>query len=235
MAKKPGDLTRAAQALSHADDRRPAAAQKPLMSSPLPQDHVVVGVIGAPHGLRGEVRLKSYTEDPMAIGDYGDLRVQDGRQLTVKPLRYLRDDLIIARLSGVTDRTMAEALTGLHLSLARDRLPALADDDEFYHADLVGLNVVDATGDVLGHIVGLFNHGAGDMLEIRLNKPAPTDFLPFTKDYVPKIDLQSGFVQVVLPKDFGKPVAPPSLRATKSNDVSAKPSRPHKPKGTDAS
>jgi 16S rRNA processing protein RimM len=171
----------------------------------MPDDHVVVGVIGAAHGLRGEVRLKSYTEDPMAIGDYGPLRLQDGRSVTVKPLRFLRDDLIIAKLVGIDDRTQAESLTGLHLSLSRARLPALADDDEFYHADLVGLKVVDPAGDVLGHIVGLFNHGAGDMLEIRLTKPAPTDFLPFTIEFVPKIDIKAGYVEVVLPKDFGKP------------------------------
>jgi len=92
-------------------------------------------------------------------------------------------------------------------------LPALADDDEFYHADLVGLKVVDPAGDVLGHIVGLFNHGAGDMLEIRLTMPAPTDFLPFTKEFVPKIDIKAGYVEVVLPKDFGKPAAPPPKRS----------------------
>ena len=232
MAKRPVDLTKTEP---HTGKKSQVDAQNSPVFSPMPDDHVVVGVIGAPHGLRGEVRLKSYTEDPMAIGDYGPLRLQDGRQMTVKPLRYLRDDLIIARLGGVADRTLAEALTGLHLSLARDRLPALADEDEFYHADLVGLKVVDAAGDVLGHIVGLFNHGAGDMLEIRLNKPSPTDFLSFTKEFVPKIDVKSGFVEVVLPKDFGKPASPPPMRSVKGSGVSAKPAGERKPKGPDAS
>jgi 16S rRNA processing protein RimM len=208
MAKRPVDRTQADTRSSPIGKPKGDAGQGREIS-PMPDDHVVVGVIGAAHGLRGEVRLKSYTEDPMSIGDYGPLRLHDGRSVTVKPLRYLRDDLIIAKLSGIDDRTQAETLTGLHLSLARARLPALADDDEFYHADLVGLKVVDQAGDVLGHIVGLFNHGAGDMLEIRLTKPAPTDFLPFTKEFVPKIDIKSGFVEVVLPKDFGKPAGPP--------------------------
>lgn len=232
MAKRPVDRTRAETQSSPIGKPKSDNGQD-RQSRPMPDDHVVVGVIGAAHGLRGEIRLKSYTQDPMAIGDYGPLRLQDGRSVTVKPLRFLRDDLIIAKLGGIDDRTQAESLTGLHLSLSRERLPALTDDDEFYHADLVGLKVVDQAGDVLGHIVGLFNHGAGDMLEIRLAKPAPTDFLPFTKEFVPKIDIKSGFVEVVLPKDFGKPVAPPPQTATRRTP-STKPVGERKPGEPDA-
>ena len=233
MSKRPVDKTRADARSSPVGKPKSDAGQDREIS-PMPNDHVVVGVIGAAHGLRGEVRLKSYTEDPMAIGDYGPLRLQDGRSVTVKPLRFLRDDLIIAKLVGIDDRTQAESLTGLHLSLSRARLPALADDDEFYHADLVGLKVVDPAGDVLGHIVGLFNHGAGDMLEIRLTMPAPTDFLPFTKEFVPKIDIKAGYVEVVLPKDFGKPAAPPP-QAVKGRSFSSKPVGERKAKEPDAS
>lgn len=233
MSKRPVDRTRADARSSPLGKPKSDAPQGGDMG-PMPDDHVVVGVIGAAHGLRGEVRLKSYTEDPTAVGDYGPLRLQDGRSVTVKPLRFLRDDLIIAKLVGIDDRTQAESLTGLHLSLARARLPALADDDEFYHADLVGLKVVDPAGDVLGHIVGLFNHGAGDMLEIRLTKPAPTDFLPFTKEFVPKIDIKAGYVEVVLPKDFGKPAAPPP-QAVKGRSSSSKPVGERKVREPDAS
>lgn len=210
------------------------ALQKPA-SVALPDHHVIVGVIGAAHGLRGEMRLKAYTADPMAVGDYGPLRLPDGRNVAVKVLRSVRDDLVIVRMDGVTDRNLAEALTGQPLSLDKSRLPALAEEDEFYHADLVGLKAVDAQGQVLGHIVGLFNYGAGDMLEIRLTKPAPTDFLPFTKAFVPKIDLTAGFVEVVLPDDFAKPASPPPQGAGADKKARSKPHGERKPKGPAAS
>ncbi len=211
MIKKPKDRskTRVAATQSVAGSGVRDAAVLP----PVPSTHVVVGVIGAAHGLRGEVRLKSFTQDPMAIGNYGALRMQDGRSVQVIPQRHLRDDLIIAKLSGMSDRTAVETLTGLQLSMPRDHLPSLVEDDEFYHADLISLPVEDEQGQRLGHIVGLFNHGAGDMLEIKLNRPGPTDFLPFTKDYVPRVEVKAGRVVVRLPADFGVPVAPPSRQA----------------------
>ena len=201
----------------------------------VPETHVIVGVIGAAHGLRGEVRMKSYTEDPMAVGDYGPLRLPDGRVVRVKALRPVRDDLVIVRIEGVTDRTAAEQLTGLPVSVEKSRLPALEDEEEFYHADLVGLKAVDAAGQVVGHIVGLFNYGAGDMLEIRLNKPAPTDFLPFTKAFVPTVDVTAGFVEVVLPDDFAKPAAPPPQSAQRGSGNKTKPQSAGKAKGPAAS
>jgi 16S rRNA processing protein RimM len=231
MTKRPVDFSKKADPVQSSGQS--GRDETKAVFAPLPDHYVVVGVVGAPHGLRGEVRVKSHTADPMAIGDYGSVRLQDGRQVEIKPLRHLRDGFIIARLKGIEDRTAAESLTGLNLSLPRDRLPVLDDDDEFYHADLVGLNVVDAAGQVLGKIIGLFNHGAGDMLEIRLNKAAPTDFLPFTKQFVPKVDLKSGIVEVVLPEDFGKAVPPPPMRTGKAGASKAKSKDRTQSKGTD--
>jgi 16S rRNA processing protein RimM len=238
MAKRPADLqnnSRSARPTDGVKKPVPQAPSKPAQTHNLPDNHVIVGVIGAAHGLRGEVRLKSYTEDPMALGDYGPLRLPDGRLMRVKVLRLVRDDLVIARLEGIADRTAAEQLTGLPLSLDRTALPALEDEDEFYHADLVGLKAVDAQGEVLGHIVGLFNYGAGDMLEIRLNKPAPSDFLPFTKAFVPNIDLKAGWVEVALPDDFAKPATPQAGRNPQSKDKGSGQQAARKAKGTAAS
>ena len=233
MAKRPVDRENRSPSQRQAEPSKTGAAKRPVTEA-LPDNHVVVGVIGAAHGLRGELRLKSYTSDPMAVGDYGPLRLPDGRLLTVKVLRPVRDDLVIVRLEGVGDRTAAEQLTGLPLSLDRTALPELDDEDEFYHADLVGLKAVDAEGQVLGHIVGLFNYGAGDMLEIRLNKPAPSDFLPFTKAFVPKIDVKAGWVEVVLPDDFAKPAPPQAGRGPQSGGKGSG-QTPRKPKEPSAS
>lgn len=175
-----------------------------------PTDHVVIAVVGAPHGLRGDVRIKSYTEDPMAIGDYGPLRGGDGKTYLVKALRPVKDDLVIARIDGVNDRTLAESLTNLELSVARTQLPAVEDEDEFYHADLIGLSVVDDSGEAIGHVVGLMNFGAGDMLDIKLKRPGPTALLPFTKAFVPAIDLAQGLIRINKPADFGQDTPPPS-------------------------
>lgn len=174
-----------------------------------PADHVVIAVIGAPHGLRGEVRIKSYTEDPMAVGDYGPLLGDDGKTYRLKVLRPVKDDIIIARLETVTDRTAAEALTNLVLSVARSQLPPVDDEDEFYHADLVGLSVVDDTGTAIGKVVGLMNFGAGDMLDIKLDRPGPTALLPFSKAFVPEIDLVNRVIHARPPSDFGKDTPPP--------------------------
>lgn len=174
-----------------------------------PVDHVVIAVIGAPHGLRGEVRVKSYTEDPMAVGDYGPLLGADGKTYRLKALRPVKDDIIIARLDTVTDRTGAESLTNLLLSVARSQLPPVEDEDEFYHADLVGLTVLDETGTAIGQVVGLMNFGAGDMLDIKLERPGPTALLPFTKAFVPEIDLAKRVIHARPPTDFGKDTPPP--------------------------
>ena len=200
MARRPADsvlLTPAAKADAEPRNQRPA-------------DHVVIAVVGAPHGLRGEVRIKSYTEDPMAVGDYGPLSGADGKTYRIKPLRPVKDDIIIARLDSVGDRTAAEAITNLVLSVARGQLPPVEDEDEFYHADLVGLTVLDETGEAIGQVVGLMNFGAGDMLDIKLKRPGPTALLPFTKAFVPTIDLAQKIIHARPPADFGVDSPPPA-------------------------
>lgn len=153
---------------------------------------VLVGVFGAPHGIRGEVRLKSYTADPAAIGTYGPL--QDAaatRDFAIETLRPIGRDMFVARVRGVIDRAAAEALRGTELFMPRDVLPA-PDEEEFYHADLIGLPVENEQGAALGSVVALHNFGAGDILEIA---PPPnaadrtTAMLAFTRALVPVVDV----------------------------------------------
>ena len=158
-------------------------------------DRICVAQIGAAHGIRGEVRLRSFTGEPTAIASYGPLESEDGtRRFTIETLRPAKDHFV-ARLEGVSDRNAAEQLTNLRLYVARDRLPP-AGDGEFYHADLVGLAAVTPDGAALGTVTAVRNFGAGDVIEI---KPASGEALlvPFTDAAVPEIDLAAGRMVVV--------------------------------------
>ena len=171
-------------------------------------DRVLVAQIGAAHGLRGEVRLRSFTEDPMAVKDYGALESEDGaRRFEIESLRPAKN-VLIARLAGIADRNAAEALCNLRLFVARDRLPP-PEDGEFYHADLVGLAVVARDGRDVGTVVALHDFGAGDLIEVKLVHGA-TVMLPFTEAVVPEIDITGGRIVVDLPEDVSGPVAPGS-------------------------
>jgi 16S rRNA processing protein RimM len=153
------------------------------------RDKVCVGAIAGAFGVRGEVRLKSFCAEPEAIATYGSLTTEDGRAFTVTLGRPVTNG-IAARLSGVATREAAEALRGERLYVDRARLPALPDD-EFYHADLIGLEVRDTGGAVLGQVAAVLNHGAGDLLEVR-RPGGRAILLPFTRDIVPTVDLAAG-------------------------------------------
>ncbi|WP_370205124.1 ribosome maturation factor RimM [Pararhodobacter marinus] len=153
-------------------------------------DRVCVGAIAGAFGVKGEVRLKSFCAEPEAIGGYGPLFTEDGsRSFTVKLGRPVPNGLS-ARLSGVGTREQAEALRGTRLYAGRDQLPSLPDD-EFYHADLIGLTVLDTGGTTLGRVSAVLNHGAGDLLEIQRSGKGNA-LLPFTRAVVPTVDLASG-------------------------------------------
>jgi 16S rRNA processing protein RimM len=162
-------------------------------------DRVCVAQIGAPHGVRGEVRLWVFTEDPAAIAQYGPLRSEDGRSFELQAVRPGKDHLV-ARLKGVGDRNAAEALTNVKLYVDRDLLPATGDADTFYHADLVGLAAVSAEGEQLGRVVGLHNFGAGDLLELQPGAGAATVMVPFTRACVPVVDVAGGRVVIDAPE-----------------------------------
>jgi 16S rRNA processing protein RimM len=149
---------------------------------------VLVAEIGAAHGLRGEVKLWSFTEDPMAVQGYGVLEGEDGRTFTIESLKPAKGH-VIARLAGVSDRTGAEALRGVKLYVPRERLPA-PEDETFYYADLIGLAAVTGDGRTLGKVVAVHNFGAGDLIEVEAG--SGTVMLPFTAAVVPEVDLAAG-------------------------------------------
>jgi 16S rRNA processing protein RimM len=163
-------------------------------------DRICVAQIGAAHGIRGEVRLRSFTQDPTAITAYGPLESEDGaRRFTVEALRPAKDHFV-ARLAGVADRDAAEKLVNIKLYVSRDRLPP-AEDDEFYHADLVGLLAVTPDGAALGRVTAILNFGAGELVEIKPEGGGEPLMVPFTDAAVPQIDLAAGRM-VVVPLTF---------------------------------
>jgi 16S rRNA processing protein RimM len=158
-------------------------------------DRVCVAQIGAAHGIRGEVRLRSFTEDPMAVTSYGPLESEDGtRRFIIKALRPAKDHFV-AQFEGVADRGAAEKLTNLRLYVSRDRLPPIEEDDTFYHADLVGLAAVTPDGAPLGTVTAVLNFGAGDLIEIKPASGEPL-LVPFTDTAVPEVDIKAGRIVV---------------------------------------
>lgn len=165
-----------------------------MPKSARPMQPVRMAVVGSAHGTKGEVRVKTFTGDPMALDRYGPLRTEDGQSLTVAAIRPGRE-VVIVRFHEVGDRSAAEALTGTALYVERSALPADLEEDEYYHADLVGLLVVDETGDKLGKVAGLHDFGAGDVVEVVLAS-GRREMIPFTRAAVPEVDLAEGMVRI---------------------------------------
>ena len=158
-------------------------------------DRVCVGVIAGPHGLRGLLRVRPFTDVPEDVAAYGPVESEDGtRVLTLDIANRLSKGLVLVRVDGVSDRTAAEALKGLRLYVARAMLPA-PDEDEFYHADLIGLDAVTADGEEIGRIRTVHAYGAGDFLEIA-EPDGGVATVPFTRAAVPHVDLAAGRVIV---------------------------------------
>jgi 16S rRNA processing protein RimM len=166
-----------------------------------PDRLILMGVFGAPQGVRGEIRVKSLTGDPRAIGAYGPLTNKGRtRAFAFESLRPLKDDMLAARIAGVSTREAAEALKNVEIFARRDQLPP-PDEDEFYYDDLVGLEAIDVEGAPLGRVISLMNHGAGDVLEIAPADGGETLLLPFTKSVAPRIDFAAGRVVIEPPSE----------------------------------
>ncbi|HEX3504536.1 MAG TPA: ribosome maturation factor RimM [Xanthobacteraceae bacterium] len=160
---------------------------------------VCLGQFGAAHGVRGEIRLHSFTADPSAIASYGPLQSEDGRVFEIETMRPAKDHFV-ARISGIADRNAAELLKNVKLYVPRERLPEPHEPDEFYHADLIGLSVVDRGGQKLGTIVAVHNFGAGDLIEISPEGGGKTELLPFDEHHVPVVDITAGKIVAVPPQ-----------------------------------
>jgi 16S rRNA processing protein RimM len=175
-----------------------------------PAKRLCVGIVTGPHGIRGAVRVKSFTADPADIDAYGPVSDESGtRRFAIRVVGMVKG-VVLAELDGVADRNAAEALKGLHLYVDRDQLPP-ADEDEFYHADLLGLSARLEDGTVLGNVTGLYDFGAGESVEIT-GPTGHVTMVPFTKSAVPAIDLAAGTLTIVPPAGlFDKPAPPASL------------------------
>jgi 16S rRNA processing protein RimM len=158
------------------------------------QNPVLMAVVGAAHGIKGELRVKTFTGDAMALAEYGPLFARDGRNFEILHIRP-QGNVVVVRFKGVGDRSAAEALTGTELFVDRAMLPTELADEEFYHTDLVGLSVLDTEGISIGAVAAVLNFGAGDILEI--SGPGLKGILvPFTRAAVPLVDLSTRTIRV---------------------------------------
>ena len=160
-------------------------------------ERICVARIGAAHGVRGEVKLWSFTQEPMAVADYGPLQSEDGkRTFEIEALRPAKGHLV-ARLAGIDDRDAAQALTNTDLYVPRERLPKIEAADTYYNADLIGLDAVTADGVQVGTVKAIHNFGAGDVIEIVPAGSGGPVMLPFTATTVPKVDIAAKQIVVV--------------------------------------
>lgn len=163
------------------------------------KNKILLGHIAGAHGIKGDVLIKTYTGEPADIGAYGDLADEAGNRSFAIHVRRVTQNGVVAGIKGITDRTAAEALKGVQLFVARERLPP-AEDGEFYHADLIGLAATDPEGAAVGIVIAVRNHGAGDLLEIALAGSRETELVPFTQAFVPEVHIGEGRVVVLRPE-----------------------------------
>lgn len=163
---------------------------------------IVLAKIGAASGVKGDVRVKSFTADPTALGGYGSLVAEDGRVFEIARLRPA-GGMLVVKFRGIDSRNAAEALNGTLMGVPRNALPE-PEPEEFYHADLTGLDAFDPAGRALGAVTAVLNHGAGDFLEIA-PREGKTLLIPFTRQAVPEIDIARGRLTIVLPIEIEVP------------------------------
>ena len=155
-------------------------------------NRILMAQVGSAHGIKGEVRIKSFGADPLALADYDALTTENGIFHEITSLRSAKGQMLVARLKGISDRSAAEALNGTKLYIERDQL-AEPDEDEFYQTDLIGCAAVDESGESIGTVLAVVNFGAGDLLDVKLADNS-TIFIPFDKNFVPKVDIRNRIV-----------------------------------------
>lgn len=163
--------------------------------------YICVGIILSAHGVKGEVKVHPYTQNPEDLTAYGPLFNQSGSKEFQLRIKRIQNDAVIATISGCNDRNAAEPLRGTKLYIPRDALPE-TDEDEFYHEDLLNLKVIRQNGTLVGTIKAIHNFGAGDVLEVTLSGSGKTEMIPFTKAVIPDINLAEGFVTMTPPEEL---------------------------------
>ena len=179
------------------------ASRAPDAASTAAEARLCLAVIGAAHGVRGAMKVKTFTEAPQDLAAYGPLTDEKGERVFVVTSCQATKGGARITIEGVGDRNAAEALKNTSLYIGRDKLPVLADEDDFYHSDLIGLDVCDDDGAKIGRVLACHNFGAGDLLEIRFVKKAGghAAFYPFTKAVVPQVNIAAGFLTLIPPKE----------------------------------
>lgn len=167
------------------------------------ENPVLMATVGAAHGIRGEVRVKPWGDDPMTLNDYGSLYSKDGQKLKITSLRPAKTVLVV-KFKGINSREAADALKGTDLFIDRSMLPDDTEEDEFYVSDLVGCSAVDLDGTEIGTVVEVPNFGAGDLVEIRLKETGKTTLVEFSHANVPKLDLGKKQITVCLPVEVSE-------------------------------
>ncbi|MBV6657853.1 MAG: 16S rRNA processing protein RimM [Devosiaceae bacterium] len=179
---------------------------------------IVLARVGAPNGVRGAARVKLFGEDASGLTAYGPLRRADGkgtlRVLSLRPGKT--PDMVVATFEGVDGRDAAAALNGVELGLPRSALPVPDDEDDFYHADLIGLEVRLTDGARFGSILQVANYGADDLLDVKPDRGGPSVLVPFTKAIVPEVRLADGYVTVDAPEGL---LDPPGAKPDEAGDV----------------
>lgn len=162
--------------------------------------YICVGVIVAPHGIKGEVKIHSYTEQAEDLTAYGPIYNQSGTKTFRVKIKHVKGDAVIASLEGYPDRNSIETLRGMKLYIPREALPE-PEEEEFYHEDLLNMKVVLPDATSFGTVKAIYNFGAGDVMEIALAS-GKTELLPFTKAVFPVINFKEGFLEAHLPQEL---------------------------------
>jgi len=166
----------------------------------VPENNVLLGRIGAAHGIRGEVRIQSFTENPVDLAKYSPLKTdRPGLTINIVSARQSKN-IIVARIEGMTERSQVEKLNGVKLFVTREQLPHEEDEDNFYHIDLIGLEARLVDGTVLGKVIAVPNFGAQDLIEVGTN--SKSELYQFTKAVVPEINISDGYIIIAPPDEI---------------------------------
>ena len=164
---------------------------------------VLMARIGGPHGIKGEVRVKPFGNDPMSLADYGSLYAKDGRKFKITRMRPAKSVLVV-KFKGINYRDEAEALNGTDLYIDRSMLPDDTENDEFYVTDLIDCQVVDPQGDEIGKVLAVVNFGAGDLIEVLPTGTGQSIYIEFTQANVPTIELEKNSIVVDMPDEVSE-------------------------------